>query len=283
MDFNSTLDAIINNVNTNQDTLRSLLAQLQHTTITSSDDALYQAPILDDSTGIWTLAQTTANVDGEYVGCYKLPVTGIDSYISSITVVSHSNPASPAAPASVTPSVGSTVDLTAVLDLEGQTFNSFCIRSATPFEINLTLDAIWCSLVDFELSDGGFTPVVNPGAPSAIYGFYSSAGWTSNYNIVGAGNTELRITKSLSSPAYFTHIKITYVGTTTPADVYTFSFASPNLAGAASATVESDVDITTDNLRTDIYVHNGSQSYTLKSIEFHGIGTPPSEFSSGNC
>lgn len=157
MSVNDILDTLIASATADKNTLDALIAQLQHTTIASSDDTLYQAPTLDDSTGIWTLAQTTANVNGEYVGCYKLPVTGIDSYISSITVISHSNPASPAAPASVTPSIGSTVDLTVVLDLEGQSFSSFCIRSATPFEITLRVSAVFCETITMLATSVPFT------------------------------------------------------------------------------------------------------------------------------
>ena len=55
MSVNDILDGLITSATADKNTLDALIGQLQHTTITSSDDELYDAPTLDDATGIWTL------------------------------------------------------------------------------------------------------------------------------------------------------------------------------------------------------------------------------------
>lgn len=146
MAFNDTINSIINTTNANITTLQGLLNQLQHTTITSSDDELYDAPTFDDETGIWTLAQTTANVGGLYVGCYKLPDNAINSFISNVNVITYNAPSSPTAPATVTEAGESPVDLTNISQLEGQSFNSFCIRSTVAFEIEVRVSTTNCDV-----------------------------------------------------------------------------------------------------------------------------------------
>jgi hypothetical protein len=140
MSVNDILDGLITSATADKNTLNALIAQLQHTTITSSDDELYDAPTFNDTTGIWMLGQSTANVDGLFVGCYKLPIDTINSLLSDVTVGGgYMAPSSPTAPASVTIAGGSPVDLAAVTDLEGRSFNSFCIRNVTA--LNLAYDS----------------------------------------------------------------------------------------------------------------------------------------------
>jgi len=150
MTINDILDGLIAGATADKNTLDALIAQLQHTTITSSDDELYDAPTFEEETNIWILKQNTANVGGLYVGCYTLPVNTINSYITNVSVVTYNAPSSPTAPATITASGESPVDLTGINDLVGQSFNSFCIRSTAAFEINIRVSATntWCKVLD---------------------------------------------------------------------------------------------------------------------------------------
>ncbi len=143
MTINDALDALIAQKPQTLQTLNDLIAQLQSETIVSPDPELYEAPTYDDATGIWALKQTTANVDGEYVGEYHLPALDVCSAVNTLNPISFSPPAAPNPPARVLPpgadSAAGWVSLASLLDLIGQSFQAFAIRSATAFEVRTTV------------------------------------------------------------------------------------------------------------------------------------------------
>ena len=99
------------------------------------------APTYDEATGLWTCAQATANANGEYLGIYKLPLATLCSILDSLDIIAFTAPQPPNTPARLLPCGADPLtgwtNLPALVDLEGEAFNQFSIRSATPFEVKM--------------------------------------------------------------------------------------------------------------------------------------------------
>jgi hypothetical protein len=136
---------------------------------------------------------------------------------------------------------------------------------------------IWKQTFDFSINNGGFIPMHPQGHPDIDLAIYSAGGWNSVYNTFGIGHSEVRIGSILVFPARFTHVKLVYSATDAPSDLYSFNFGV-NLASSAvgsNLVTEADCDITTDNLRTDLFLGTAFATYTIKSLEFTGTGPNP--------
>jgi|GEM_PF-6635191 len=132
------LDTLIANATSDKALLAMLLGQTGAEVLEADNPAFCQAPTVD-SNGVWTLAQDTANDGAEFVGVYKLPSAAVESCVQTVTVVAHSNPASPKKPARYLPKdadpVTGWVELASVATLDEKVFNKLEIRSASAFEI----------------------------------------------------------------------------------------------------------------------------------------------------
>jgi len=132
MSIDQMLDDLIDDSNANSTTLDQIIAELQGSTITADTG---DAPTYDEETGLWTCAQSTANANGEYLGIYKLPLATLCSILDSLDIIAFSAPQPPNTPARLLPCGADPLtgwtNLPALVDLEGEAFNQFSIRSAT--------------------------------------------------------------------------------------------------------------------------------------------------------
>lgn len=277
MSINDILDSLITSATADKTTLDALIAQLQHTTLTSSDDELYDAPTLDDETGIWTLAQSTVNVDGLYVGCYKLPVSNMDSYISSVTIVSYTAPSAPTAPATVTPATGSPIDLTNIAQLEGSSFNAFCIRSTTSFEIEVTLAEEWCHEFNFANDANGWSSFdVGATAPSI-----GSPYWKT---VNGYGGKVAYIEYVSQTSMTITQVTMNFnfdSGALNPNGFIRYGAIDYGFIGNSPQTAVSPDGVSGTTIQVAIGNGGGQSEGYITSMIIRGIGANP--FNSINC
>ncbi|MEZ4671372.1 MAG: hypothetical protein R3E39_26010 [Anaerolineae bacterium] len=273
MSINDTLDALIASANADKTILDTLLGQLQHTTILSAAPALYLPPEQNVTSGVWTFKQLVANEGGEYLGIYKLPASDIESCLTDLTIVSHSNPASPNTAARVLPLNADPetgwVNLSSLNDLTAQPFSQFAIRSASAFEITLKVEECpteWCYAYDFTQNDGGF---------SAVYGTWSSAGWVGT-----SAGTGVSIVVSKSITGHLTHIEMDHSfpggsgNVAVAVNGATISLINRLNATDTTSIADVDVDITDILLNPSSGASQGSQ-VIMTALRLRGTGTLP--------
>jgi len=277
-----TLNSVSASITTNTDTLRNLLTEIQSGTIIADTG---DAPIYDEATGVWTCAQSTANANGEYLGIYKLPLATICSILNSLNIIAFTPPAAPNTPARILPCGADPLtgwqNLPALVDLEGQEFNQFSIRSATPFEVRLRLAQEWCYTFDFTVSNGGWT---------ADYGTYSSGGWQGTAYGTGGGisglqksfsDADLRSVSVVHSASGYGGASQKLLRLQHDSDPYVdHSLGALNNGTDLVTTWQTTTPNSVDNIKL-FWDGAGSNSVTIKRVTITGAGTNP--FGAGNC
>lgn len=150
------------------------------------------------------------------------------------------------------------------------------------FPVMAQTQATWCWEDRFASGDGGYSPNQN-GNTYAIYfpGLY----WGSVYNNASQGHSELRIFKTLATTGHFTRVSMTYASDTpTLNDIYALNFSvnfGQQSGGPEPITVSVETDITTNNLRIDLYKASINTNIIVQKIRYEGDGNNP--FGSDNC
>jgi hypothetical protein len=138
-------------------------------------------------------------------------------------------------------------------------------------------DCGWCYVADFTTGQQGWDVVSGRG-------FYTAGtGFTSIYNVSGLNNTEIRISRTVSSTT-FNRVDILYTANTNIQflDSYNFAFTDSAPAGT-DAIFTKTATLTANVLRFDFArVASGpGLSITIKRMTFRGSGANP--FGSSNC
>jgi len=94
MTFNSILNNLVTSVEENQTIIEQLLNWRGGETIVSDNSNEQPEPQVNETTGVWTITQDTADTDGVYKGIYTFVLNTACSIINISSVTGHTPPAS---------------------------------------------------------------------------------------------------------------------------------------------------------------------------------------------
>ncbi|MDX2163622.1 MAG: hypothetical protein SF162_20065 [bacterium] len=199
MTFIHTVDTVISRSQVDIATLSALLTQVGSETL--QGDAQTPFPVFDAVSGAWILQQTTANVDGVYVGTYQLAAADGCAFLQVVSVIAHTPPPSGASAEYVACNATTYTPLTNLSSLNGKQLKAFRIRSGTPFEVRVRLNYEWCHTFDFTQGSQGWFA-----APDWRFGTYAPQGWGQS----GANGYQAvcYIQRDLPSPTLITSIRV---------------------------------------------------------------------------
>ncbi len=138
MTFNSILNDLVTSVDENQAIIEQLLNWRGGETLVGDDSNTQPDPQVNETTGVWTVNQDTADTDGVFKGIYTFALDTACSYLTIVSVSGHTTPTG--FPSARYTDCNDVVhDLTSVNDLDGKQVKRFEIYSDTAFIVTLSV------------------------------------------------------------------------------------------------------------------------------------------------
>ncbi|GEM_PF-2678524 len=160
MTFNSILNDLVTSVDENQAIIEQLLNWRGGETLVGDDNNTQPDPQVNETTGVWTVTQDTADTDGVFKGIYTFALDTACSVLNVVSVTGHTTPTGfPSARYTDCDNV--VHDLTNVNDLDNKQVKRFEIYSDGAFTVELKINAYFEYVSNFVTAKNDWRPGVH--------------------------------------------------------------------------------------------------------------------------